>query len=118
MHIRRPIGGRRRVFRRQRLHDLADALADQILKITRLENAQYAVGDVLRQFLLELALEGGREVVGELIDLFGGGENLLRRLCGAGGDRIELVRDACHVLRLQCRVMAGEWVRRGRIGRR
>lgn len=75
VQIRAGIGGRSGVLLRERLHHLGDALADHILKIARLENAQHAVGDVLRQFLFEPAFERGREIVGELIDLFGGGEN-------------------------------------------
>ncbi len=105
---------------RERLHHLGDALADQVLEIARLENAQNAVGNVLRQFLLEPSLERGRQVIGKLIDLFGGGENLLRRLRGAGGHGVELMRDARHIIRLQSRITtdAGGFARSGCIGRR
>ena len=60
--------------------------------------------NVLGRALLELALEGGRKIVGELIDLLGGGENLLRRLRGTGGDGVELWREAAHL-----RLLAAPW---------
>src|ERR1700733_10404359 len=56
----------------QHRRHLADALPDQILKIARLENADDVVGNILRQTLLDLTLERGRKIVGQLIDLFGG----------------------------------------------
>src|SRR5580704_17376582 len=70
----------------QRRHDLGDPPPDQILEIAGLENADDEIRDILRRALLDLALERSPKVICQLIDLFGGGKDFLRRLIGAGGN--------------------------------
>jgi len=49
-----------------------NALAREILKVAGLEDLKHAIPDILREPLLEVVLERGRQVVRRLIDVFGG----------------------------------------------
>ncbi len=52
-----------------------------------------------------LPFSAADKIVRELIDLFGGGEDLLRRLRGAGGNRLKLVRDTGEMLGLDAELI-------------
>src|SRR3954454_7777683 len=94
-----------------RAHDLADALAGQVLEVAGFEDRDDAFLDIVGEPLLLIGRLHLGHRAGRLVDRLGGFEDLLGRLFGTADDRAELAIDLGHfaaveALAMQCRDLA------------